>query len=325
MSLGSNIRKRRFELNMTQQELARRMGYKSRATIAKIESGENDVSHAKLIRLAQVLDTSFELLTTGVDSVNYESSYEQTGTGKKRELSDSETARKNAVVLLAGGKSVRNHQNIPNQFVEILGKPVIMYCMEPYQHHPLIDDIYVVCLKGWEEIIWAYAKQYGITKLRDVITGGNTGIESIKIAVDAISKQYGNGDILVFQEATRPLITGNMISKLLQACVINNSATVCQSMRDHVQFLVGDYKAEYIKRDAVVDLQSPEAHKFFRVREVFERAKQQSHPLVESCCTLLMHNLGFKINFIEGSLNNIKIIRQEDIALATALLKISDY
>ena len=58
MSVGANIRKRRFELKMSQQELADAMGYKTRSTIAKIESGENDVSQKKLQRLAAVLETT---------------------------------------------------------------------------------------------------------------------------------------------------------------------------------------------------------------------------------------------------------------------------
>ena len=65
MSVGSNIKKRRFELRMSQQELADAMGYKTRSTIAKIESGENDVSQKKLQKFANVLDTTVEALIMG--------------------------------------------------------------------------------------------------------------------------------------------------------------------------------------------------------------------------------------------------------------------
>ena len=62
MSVGANIKKRRFELKMSQQELAEAMGYKTRSTIAKIESGENDVTQKKLQRFAAILDTTVEAL-----------------------------------------------------------------------------------------------------------------------------------------------------------------------------------------------------------------------------------------------------------------------
>ena len=65
MSLGSNIKRRRYELKMSQQELADALGYKTRSTIAKIESGENDVSQKKLMRIASVLETTVETLVSG--------------------------------------------------------------------------------------------------------------------------------------------------------------------------------------------------------------------------------------------------------------------
>ena len=319
MSLGSNIRKRRYELNMSQQELADLMGYKTRSTIAKIESGANDISHAKLRKFAQVLDTTYEALTFGTEELVYEtpdSAYYPTS---------SESRNKNAVVILAGGKSVRNHQNVPNQFIQILGKPVIVYCLEAYQNHPAVDDIYIVCLKGWEEIVQAYANQYNITKLRGIIPGGISGIESVKKAYESLSERYNENDVIIFQESTRPMVTVDMISKLLQACSLNGSATICQSMRDNVQFIVDGYNTKYIDRESIVDLQSPEAHTLARLKEVFEKAKKQQHPMTESCCALLMHNLGFNINFIEGSVNNVKIVKQEDIVVATALLRYGEY
>ncbi len=320
MSLGSNIRKRRYELNMSQQELADFMGYKTRSTIAKIESGTNDVSHAKLRKFAQVLDTSYEALTAGTEELLYEAP-----DAAYHPITASEKKSKNAVVILAGGKSVRNHQNVPNQFIQILGKPVIVYCLEAYQNHPAVDDIYIVCLKGWEEIVQAYARQYNISKLRGLITGGASGIDSVKKAYEALNETYLEDDVLIFQESTRPMVSVDMISKLLQACSLNGSATICQSMRDNVQFTVDGYHTRYIDRESIVDLQSPEAHTFARLKEVFEKAKNKQHPMTESCCALFMHNLGFNINFIEGSTNNLKIVRQEDIVIATAMLKYIGY
>jgi len=313
MSLGINIRRRRLELNMTQQDLADAMGYKTRSTITKIESGENDVSQSKLLKFAQVLDTTPEALISGT--------YASTPVPEAYTTLSSARREKTVAVILAGGKSVRNRQNIPNQFISILGKPVIAYCLEAYQKHPAIDDIYIVCLKGWENIASTYAEEYGITKLRGLIPAGTSGILSVKSSLDYIADRYAPEDIIVFQESTRPMVSVDMISKLLQSCAVSGSANVCQSMRDYVQFTVSSGKANYVDRNTVVDLQSPEAYRLRVIQSVFETAKKQQHPLEESCCVMLMYNLGYNINFIEGSVNNIKIVRQEDIAIATALLK----
>ena len=315
MSVGANIKKRRFELNMSQQDLADAMGYKTRSTIAKIESGENDVTQKKLQKFADVLDTTVEALIGSGEHVSVHSVIpeEVVSTDLKR--------NKTVAIILAGGKSIRNHKNIPNQFIDIQGKPVIVYVLEAYQRHPAIDDIYIVCLKGWENIVTAYAEQYHITKLRGLIPAASSGILSVENGLDYVKDKYSNKDIIIFQESTRPMVNVEMISKLLQSCYVNGRANICQTMKDYVQFTYVDGKAQYINRNDVVDLQSPEAYRFEIIKAVFEDAKKQQHPLTESCCAMLMFNLGYDINFIEGSINNIKIIRDADIAVFGALLK----
>ena len=299
---------------MSQQDLADAMGYKTRSTIAKIESGENDVSQKKLQKFAAVLDTTVEALISG-----YPASNQPIQPAASPLLSD--RRHKNIVILLAGGKSGRNSQNIPSQFINVQGKPIIIYCAQAYQNHPSIDDIYVVCLKGWESIVKDYALQYGITKIKEIIPAGNSGIASLKKGFDYIEKLYTPEDTIIIQEATRPMISAETISRLLMACEESGSATICHHMNDYVQFNIADKKPSYVDRDTIVALQSPEAHRLSLMKEVFHKAEEMDHPLLESCCTMLLYNLGYNINFIEGSFNNIKITREEDIAAFSALIK----
>lgn len=311
MSVGANIRKRRYELRMSQQELADALGYKTRSTIAKIESGENDVSQKKLMRIASVLDTTVETLISG---------YSAALTGEAAAIVDVQKRNQNVVIILAGGKSGRNNQNIPSQFINVHDKPLLVYSLEVYQSHPAIDDIYVICLKGWENIVKAYAQQYHITKLRGLLPSGTTGVASLKNGVGYIKQLYAPEDTIIIQEATRPLVIAETISKLLQCCAQKGSATLCHKMSDYVQFDISDNKANYVNRDTLVALQSPEAHQLSLLLEIFEKAEKNQHPLTESCCAMLMYNLGYDINFVEGGMNNIKIVREEDLKMFGALV-----
>ena len=310
MSVGSNIKKRRYELRMSQQELAYKMGYKTRSTIAKIESGENDVSQKKLHKFAEILDTSVEALLTGYQVASPLAAGESVN--KKN---------KTAVIILAGGKTGLNSRNIPNQFIDIHGKPIIIYSMEAYQAHPLIDDIYVVCLKGWEQIVKAYAKRYGISKFKDIIIGGKSGLESLKNGFESIRPQYGDDDLVIIQEATRPMVNEETITRLLLACSEADSATISHTMDNYVQFDVSGGYPEYLERGSIVAMQSPEAHRISILSEAFDMASKANLPLTDSCCTMLMYKLGLDINFIEGNINNIKIERDEDILRFSALYK----
>lgn len=311
MFVGENIKRYRLAMGMSQQELADSMGYKTRSTIAKIESGENDVSQRKLQKFAAVLDTTVEALICGY-------TYPQ-----EREvpvLSDPQRSRTVAVVL-AGGRSNRNLQNIPSQFISVQGKPIVVYSLGAYQAHPAVDDIYVVCLKGWEDIVRAYADRYGITKLKGILPAGNSGVASLKNALDHIKTRYAPEDTVIIQEATRPMVGAEMISNLLRACAQQHSATICHRMDEYVQFNVSGQRAEYVDRNAMIALQSPEAHRLSLLSEIFAQAQMRQHPLTESCCTMLMYSLGYEIHFIDSSINNIKITREEDIAAFSAWLR----
>lgn len=77
----------------------------------------------------------------------------------------------NVGLLIAGGSGARMHQDIPKQFLTVNEKPVIVYTLEAFQNHPEIDEIAVVCIEGWEQVLWAYAKQFNISKLHYVVPG----------------------------------------------------------------------------------------------------------------------------------------------------------
>lgn len=323
MDLSHNVKKRRLELKMSQQELADALGYKSRSAIAKIESGENDIPRAKLLRFAQALDTSVEYLLTGIDSISAAAAGRVPGTAAPAFRRDTAGRQKNIAVFLAGGKSTRSLQNIPNQFVNILGKPMIIYGLEVYQRHPIIDEIYVVCLRGWKDILESYIEQYGITKFAGIIPGGDTGILSVKNAVEYLQDDLEDDDIVMFQEATRPLITEEIISKLLLTCQSHDNALVCESMYDNIQFQRSDSGFSYVDRTSLLCMQSPEAYRAKLLLRAFEQAEQSDDEslLKETYLGLMLDRLGYELNFCEGIRNNIKAVRQEDVAMLTALIK----
>ena len=321
MDLANNIRRRRLEMGLSQQELADSVGYKSRSAIAKIEMGENNIPVSKLLEIAEALDTKAEYLLAGNNS---------TSLGTKRNDSnkakDGKMQTKTAAVILAGGKSSRNMQNVPNQFINIQNKPVIGYVLDVYQAHPLIDEIYIVCLEHWKRVVEAYCLQNGIDKLRGLIVPGNTGIKSTLHGYRALlSEGYSARDTVIFQESTRPLITQEMITQTLENCSKKGSAVIGEHANDNLQFIVNGDKAKYLERSKVISMQSPDAYKLETLSDIFNKAAKSKHAMQESCIGMLMANLGFNPNFVEGPHNNIKLVRQEDILTFSALLKQKEY
>lgn len=87
----------------------------------------------------------------------------------------------NYALIFAGGTGQRmNTKTRPKQFLELYGKPIILYTIEAFENHPAIDGIVVVCLKDWISFLKKKIAHYDITKVVDVIPGGATGQESIR-------------------------------------------------------------------------------------------------------------------------------------------------
>ena len=78
----------------------------------------------------------------------------------------------NTALILAGGTDFRFKMDIPKQFVNVNNRPIIVYTLEAFQNHPEIDEIVVICLEGWQEMVRVYGKQFNITKLSSIISGG---------------------------------------------------------------------------------------------------------------------------------------------------------
>ena len=124
----------------------------------------------------------------------------------------------NIAVIVAGGSGSRMGQEIPKQFINVYDKPVIVYTLEAFQKHPQIDKIIVVCIDGWHDILKAYAKQFDISKLEKIVSGGNSAQESIRNGVYSLEGLCQNDDIVVIHDGVRPLVDDSVLSDVIIKC-----------------------------------------------------------------------------------------------------------
>ena len=323
MPLGDNIRKRRVALNLSQQEVADAMGYKTRSSIAKLEKNNANLSQDKLLTLANILHTTVDYLVTGElpseeqmrGSVVHDSDILQPVAPKDK--------RKTIAVILAGGNHRVNRLNIPLQFVSVKEKPVIIYTMEAFQRHPLVDGIYVVCLEGWEEFIPAYAEKAGITKLQGVIPAGKTGIKSVKSAVEWLSPLSSPFDVIIIHEATRPLVDPEVISNTILCCKQYGSAVTFERMDRMTPFLEGEYGEglTHLPATRLINVQSPEVYTLGFLRQAFYDASAIKHPLDETICSVFLYHMEKDLKFCEGNHNNLRIVTEDDLRLLEASIE----
>lgn len=226
----------------------------------------------------------------------------------------------NIALLLAGGSGNRMNQDLPKQFLTVNERPVIIYTLEAFEKHPEIDAIAVVCIEGWEQVLWAYAKQFNICKLKHVIPGGNSGQESICNGVMELEKHYKPSDYVLVHDAIRPMISAEIISDSLRvARECGNAITVIPCAEAMIQTEDGESSAGAYPREHLKRTQTPQTFRIGDICELHRRAQKAGITNSVASCTLMIE-LGEKVFFSKGSEKNIKLTTVEDIDIFKALL-----
>ena len=131
----------------------------------------------------------------------------------------------NIAIIFAGGSGQRmNTASLPKQFLEVHGKPVLIYTLENFQNHPEIDAIVLVCLESWIDYAKKLLKKFGIDKAVAVVPGGATGQESIERGVAEAAAHYGEDSIVLIHDGVRPLISKALIDDCIRGVKEHGSA-----------------------------------------------------------------------------------------------------
>ncbi len=227
---------------------------------------------------------------------------------------------KNIAILTAAGVGSRTNQAIPKQFLNVDNKTIIVYTLEAFQRHPNIDEICVVILEGWDQILWAYAKQFNITKLKYVVPGGATGQESIYHGLCAIREDHGDEDVVMVHDGNRPMVTQDMITDSLVKQKQYGSAVAAIPCTEVV--FVSENKVDSetsIPRENLQRTQTPHSYKLGDLWAAHRMAKEKGITNTAASCSL-MEAWGKKTYFSKGSEKNLKITTVEDIEIFKALL-----
>jgi 2-C-methyl-D-erythritol 4-phosphate cytidylyltransferase len=228
----------------------------------------------------------------------------------------------NIVLIIAAGVGSRMGQDIPKQFMFIEDKPVIIYTLEAFQRHPEIDEIVVVCLDGWHEMLRAYAKQFSIDKLKIIVNGGVTGQDSIRNGIMALEKNHNINDIVLIHEANFPLVSQDIISDAIHVCSQHGSATATIRLAE-VPLITDDWHQAQKTMDRHKIARSQVPHTFTLKKLLWAHAEAAKRNIANTMNSLvLMTDLGETVHLSLGSEKNIKLTTYDDIEIFRALLRV---
>lgn len=231
----------------------------------------------------------------------------------------------NIAILIAGGSGHRMGQDIPKQFINVYDKPVIVYTLESFQQHPLVDAIEVVCLDGWDNILWAYAKQFNIDKLKWVVPGGNSGQESIRNGVFYLEGKCSEGDIVIIHDGVRPLIDDTILTDVIRTAEKYGNGVTSRPVNEQVFWVGKDDETtttSYIPREQLRIVATPQAYEFTNLDKRYHEAFEKNIGVDGSNYTnTMMVQLGETLHFAAGSDRNIKLTTKDNLEIFKATLK----
>ena len=202
---------------------------------------------------------------------------------------------------------------------------MLLYTLESFQKHPQVNAIEVVCIDGWHDVLWAYAKQFNIGKLKWVVSGGNTGQESIRNGVYNLAGKVANDDTIIIHDGIRPLVDETVLTDvIMKAKQYGNAVT---SLPYNEQIFVVDAANEvsttkFIPRETLRRVSTPQAYRFDLLYSKYQEAYEKGIGIYGSHYTnTMMVELGVRLYFASGSDKNIKLTTKDDLEMFKGYLK----
>ncbi len=222
-------------------------------------------------------------------------------------------------IIIAGGSGQRMGQEIPKQFLNVYDKPVLIYTLEGFQRHPQIDIIEVVCLEGWENVLWAYARQYNIEKLKWVVKGGGSGQESIRNGVYNLEDKCSPEDTIVIHDGIRPLVDASVLTDVILKAQEFGNAVTSMPYNEQIFVLSKDDEStttQYIPRETLRRVSTPQAYQYQLLDDKYHEAFEKKIGITGSSYTnTMMVELGVRLHFAAGSDKNIKLTTKDDLEM----------
>lgn len=230
----------------------------------------------------------------------------------------------NIAIIFAGGSGKRmNIADKPKQFLELRGKPIIVYTLEKFDTHPDIDGIIVSCLQEWIPYLERIIHKFGITKVRSIVPGGKTGQDSIYNGLVAAEELYPKNSIVLIHDGVRPLITEQIITENIQAVNLFGSCITCIPAVETFIVSKPEGGLEIPSREQTLIARAPQSFVLSNILTTHRKARKEGkHDFVDSCS--MMNSYGYNLHTIMGPIENIKITTPTDLFVFKAMLDIYD-
>lgn len=230
----------------------------------------------------------------------------------------------NVAILLAGGTGQRLGMDVPKQFVEVLGKPLIVYALEIYQKSKYIDFIEVVCVPEYINYIWELAEKYSLDKVRWVVSGGDSCQASTTNGIFNLEGKVSNDDMVTVNMSTSIFVDDDILEDSFKVAEKYGSAFACmQCIYNCAETFDGISSNNIHFKETHKTLNMPWTASFGELDSLYREAYEKNIEMEASSYMPTLFLAMGKTLYLskDNSLNKLHVTTPEDLEICTAILE----
>lgn len=218
------------------------------------------------------------------------------------------------VVIFAGGVGARMQSlDIPKQFINVDGKPIIIRTLENFANHPEVDNIVISCLEDKISYLWDLIAKYKTPKITAIVPGGENGHQSIHNGLVEVERSSAPTDLVLICDGVRPLISPQLISDCIStASEFETAVPVTPSIDSVLQSKDGQTCCKSLPRKQMYITQAPQGYTMQKIMWAHQQAEEKGIVNPISSSELLIE-LGEAVHIFRGERDNIKVTTPEDL------------
>lgn len=242
------------------------------------------------------------------------------------------------VILLSAGSGKRMHSDMPKQYLDLNGYPVLYYSLKAFEDNPNISDIVLVVSDEYNDYVQdEIIDRYGFTKVKRIIPGGKERYNSVYNGLIELIELYDETEVeyIMIHDGARPFVTQDMLERLIEnvqkygACIpaVPSKDTICISDEN-------DFIDSTPDRNRVFNVQTPQTFDLIKLKRAFDEyfegddeydpgmflRRKDTPPAVTDDAMVWRMFRSEPVKIVEGDYNNIKITTPEDMKLARSII-----
>ena len=220
-----------------------------------------------------------------------------------------------SAIVLAGGRGKRMNYHKSKQFIEIKGKPVLVYTLEKFIYNKSIDEVILVLPEDEVDYCKKEVLQKYSLKVDRIVIGGKERQDSVFNALEAMEK----ANIVLIHDGARPFISEKIIEEGIKYANIYGAAAPGVTPKDKKKKKNEDnISVDTPDRNTLVAVQTPQCFKYDEIYQCHRKIKEENAIVTDD--TSVVERYGHKVYLYEGDYTNIKITTPEDLILAERLI-----